>query len=213
MKGFINFRGMKRIFPFWNKVALLLISALLFSSCGSFQAKRVGSKESDEKALTITDKWLAADTEKVVSELSQKIDKHRGFRKYLRGLGKTPAVFISNVQNLTSESSFPINDLNDEFLSNISESGDFVLVDRSARDTLIKEIQFQNDGAVDPKTSKMIGKQTGADLLIFGNVHMQERKRDGKAIKQYSINIRMTDIERGIEVLRVRTKVSKYSEE
>ena len=198
---------------FLNRIILYVFLAAIFSSCGSFQAKRVGSRESDEKALTITDKWLAADTEKVVSELSQKIDKHRGFRKYLRNVGKTPAVFISDVQNLTSDKGFPINDLNDEFLNSISESGDFVLVDRAARDTLLKEIQFQNDGAVDPSTSKMIGKQTGADLLIFGNVYMQERKRDGKAIKQYSINIRMTDIERGVEVLRVRTKVSKYSEE
>ena len=32
-------------------------------------------KESDEKALTITNKWLAADTEQVVKELSQKIEK------------------------------------------------------------------------------------------------------------------------------------------
>ncbi|MEC7182555.1 MAG: CsgG/HfaB family protein [Bdellovibrionota bacterium] len=198
---------------FFNRIIFCVLLSVIFSSCGSFQAKRVGSRESDEKALTITDKWLAADTEQVVSELSQKIDKHRGFRKYLRNAGKTPAVFISNVQNLTSDKGFPINDLNDEFLNSISESGDFVLVDRAARDTLLKEIQFQNDGAVDPSTSKMIGKQTGADLLIFGNVYMQERKRDGKAIKQYSINIRMTDIERGVEVLRVRTKVSKYSEE
>ena len=198
---------------FFKRIIFCVLLSVIFSSCGSFQAKRVGSRESDEKALTITDKWLAADTEQVVSELSQKIDKHRGFRKYLRNAGKTPAVFISNVQNLTSDKGFPINDLNDEFLNSISESGDFVLVDRAARDTLLKEIQFQNDGAVDPSTSKMIGKQTGADLLIFGNVYMQERKRDGKAIKQYSINIRMTDIERGVEVLRVRTKVSKYSEE
>ena len=213
MKESNNFKMTKVSLNFWNRLILLVVFASVLSSCGSFQAKRVGSKESDEKALTITDKWLAADTEKVVSELSQKIDKHRGFRKYLRAAGKTPAVFISNVQNLTSDKGFPINDLNDEFLNSISESGDFVLIDRAARDTLLKEIQFQNDGAVDPNTSKMIGKQTGADLLIFGNVYMQERKRDGKAIKQYSINIRMTDIERGIEVLRVRTKVSKFSEE
>lgn len=195
------------------KTFLILSCVVLLQGCGSFQAKRVGAKESDEKALTITNKWLSADTEKVVKEIAQKIEKHRGFRKYLRSIGKTPAVFISDVKNLTSDPNFPINDINDEFLSNISESGDFLLVDRAARDTLLKEIQFQNDGAVDPKTSKMIGKQTGADLLIFGNVHMRERERDGKTIKQYSINIRMTDIEKGIEVLRVRTKVSKYSEE
>ncbi|MEE2744213.1 MAG: CsgG/HfaB family protein [Bdellovibrionota bacterium] len=195
------------------KIIIIIAFLGLLQGCGGFQAKRVGAKESDEKALTITNKWLSADTEQVVKELSQKIEKHRGFRKYLRSVGKTPAVFISDVKNLTSESSFPINDINDEFLNSISESGDFLLVDRAARDTLIKEIQFQNDGAVDPSTAKMIGKQTGADLLIFGNVFMRERKRDGKTIKQYSINLRMTDIERGVEVLRVRTKVSKYSEE
>jgi hypothetical protein len=195
------------------KTIIIIAFLSLFQSCGGFQAKRVGAKESDEKALTITNKWLAADTEQVVKELSQKIEKHRGFRKYLRAAGKRPAVFISDVKNLTSEVNFPINDINDEFLNSISESGDFLLVDKAARDTLLKEIQFQNDGAVDPSTAKMIGKQTGADLLIFGNVFMRERERDGKTIKQYSINLRMTDIERGVEVLRVRTKVSKSSEE
>ncbi len=198
---------------FFNRIILCVFLAAIFSSCGSFQAKRVGSKESDEKALSITDKWLVADTEKVVSELSQKIDKHRGFRKYLRSLGKRPAVFISNVQNLTSDKGFPINDLNDELLNSLSESGDYILIDNAARDKLLKEIKYQNDGAVDPSTSKMIGKQTGADLLIFGRVYMQKATRDGDGIKQYSINIRMTDIERGVEVLRVRYKIYKNIEE
>ena len=66
---------------------------------------------------------------------------------------------------------------------------------------------------VDPRSAKQVGRQTGADLIIFGNIYMRPASRDGKTIKQYSINVRMTDIERGIEVLRVRTKVSKYSEE
>ena len=114
MNGFSNFRfRLGKETSSLRQLILLFCTASLLYSCSSFQAKRVGSQESDEKALTITNKWLAADTEQVVSKLSQKIDKHRGFRKYLRNLGKTPAVFISNVQNLTSESGFPINDLND----------------------------------------------------------------------------------------------------
>ena len=96
------------------KIIIIIAFLGLLQGCGGFQAKRVGAKESDEKALTITNKWLAADTEQVVKELSQKIEKHRGFRKYLRGAGKTPAVFISDVKNLTSDSNFPINDINDE---------------------------------------------------------------------------------------------------
>ena len=91
--------------------------------------------------------------------------------------------------------------------------GDFILVDAAARKTILKEITYQNDGMVDPNTAKLVGKQTGADLIILGNVYMKPESRDGKTIKQYSINLRMTDIERGVEVFRARTKVSKYSEQ
>ncbi|MBH46794.1 MAG: hypothetical protein CME71_01345 [Halobacteriovorax sp.] len=192
---------------------LLFILALLLNltACGSFKAKRVDSAESDEKAMEITDKWVQGDTERVVQDVLKDISTHKGYKRWLRDLGREPRVFISEVQNLTSEAYFPINDINDEFLNEISASGDFVLVDAEARDKILKEITYQNDGMVDPKTAKSIGKQTGADLLILGNVYMEPQTRDGKTIKQYSINIRMTDIEKGIEVLRTRTKLSKFS--
>ena len=191
----------------------LLIATLFLSlSCSSFQAKRVDSNESDEKALEITDKWVQRDTENVVKEVISKLQTHKGFKRYLRRHGATPKVFIGEVQNLTSEAYFPINDINDEFLNEISASGDFILVDAAAREDILKEITYQNDGMVEPETAKMVGKQVGADLMIFGNVYMRPQSRDGKTIKQYSVNIRMTDIEKGLEVLRVRTKLSKFSD-
>ena len=187
-----------------------LISTLV--SCGSFEAKRVNADESDEKALEITDKWLSRDTEQVVQSILKKMQKHRGFKRYMRGKNNVPTVFIGEVKNLTADPYFPINDINDEFLNEISASGDFTLVDEAAREAILNEITYQNDGMVDPATAKQVGRQTGADLIIFGNVFMKPQSRDGKTIKQYSVNLRMTDIERGVEVLRVRTKVSKYSE-
>jgi penicillin-binding protein activator len=191
---------------------LVIISLLSLYSCSSFKAERVDSEESDEKALEITDKWVSKDTEKVVKTILTDMQAHKGFKRYLRKLGKVPTVFIGEVQNLTSEAYFPINDINDEFLTEISASGDFILIDASARDKILKEITYQNDGMVDSTTAKTIGKQTGADLMIFGNIYMSPETRDGKTIKQYSVNIRMTDIERGIEVLRLRTKLHKYSD-
>ncbi len=192
---------------------LVVLSLLLtLGACGGFQAKRVDSKESDEKAMGITDKWVQGDTERVVQDILKGIETHKGYKRWERELGREPRVFISEVQNLTSEPYFPINDINDELLNEISASGDFILVDAQAREALLKEITYQNDGMVDPSTAKSIGKQTGADLLIFGNVYMEPQTRDGETIKQYSVNIRMTDLEKGVEVLRTRTKLSKYSE-
>lgn len=197
-----------------KKTNLLILLGLLFlTSCSSFQAERVGSDESDERSLEITDQWNQRDTENVVKEILASIQKHKGFQRYLRQHGKTPTVFISNVQNLTSEAYFPINDINDEFLNEISASGDFILIDAASREALLKEITYQHDGMVEMSTAKKVGRQTGADLLIFGNVHMKPATRKGKTIKQYAVNIRMTDLEKGIEVLRTRAKLSKYSEQ
>ncbi len=194
------------------KITLTIMISLLVS-CGSFEAKRVDSKESDEKALTITNKWLAQDTENVVQKVLTQMTKHKGYKRFRREHGGTPTVFVGEVKNLTSEPYFPINDINDEFLNEVSASGDFILVDEAAREAILNEINYQNGDMVSEETRKEVGKQTGADLIIFGNVYMKPASRDGKTIKQYSVNIRMTDIEKGVEVMRVRTKLSKYSEE
>ena len=191
-------------------IAALSLS-LLATSCGSFKAKRVDANESDEKGLSITDNWMSADTTQSIADVVKQMKAHPGFSKMKAKFG-TPKLFIADVQNQTSEAYFPIGDMNDELLNELSLSGEFELVDNQAREKILGEITYQNDGMVDPATAKKIGKQTGADIMIFGNVYMKPEKRDGKTIKEYSVNIRMTNIETATEVLRTRTKVFKYSE-
>lgn len=195
------------------KYLVMMAALLTLASCGSFKAERVDNKTSDEKALKITDQWLQADTEQVIRDVMKEMNEHKGLRRYMMENGKNLKMFVGEVQNLTSEAYFPINDLNDELLNEISKEGNFTLVDAAAREHILKEITYQNDGMVDAKTAKKVGKQTGADLMIFGNVYMKPETRDGKTIKQYSVNIRITDIEKGTEIFRTRTKLSKYSEQ
>ncbi len=192
-------------------LASLLSLSLLVTSCGSFKAERVDANKSDEKGLSITDNWMSADTTQAVADVIKQMKAHPGYGKMKAKFG-TPKVFVADVQNQTSEAYFPIGDLNDELLNELSMSGEFELVDNQAREKILKEVTYQNDGMVDPATAKKIGKQTGADIMIFGNVYMKPEKRDGKTIKEYSVNIRMTNIETATEVLRTRTKVFKYSE-
>ena len=122
-------------------------------------------------------------------------------------------LFIAEVQNATSEPYFPIDDMNDEMLNEFSSSGEYVLIDAAAREKILKEITYQNDGMVNPAQAKMIGKQSGADALIFGNIQMKPESRDGKTIKQYSLNIRFTELETSNEIARLRAKTQKYSEQ
>lgn len=195
-----------------NKIVAFASMALIFTSCSSFKAERVDTQTSDEKALKITDSWMGQDTVLAVKEVLAQLEKHKGFQKYLAKKQGTPKLFVAEVQNNTAEAYFPIDDMNDELLNELSASGEYVLIDAKARDKILKEITYQNEGMVDPKTVKSIGKQTGADLMIFGNVYMKPESRDGKTIKQYTVNLRMTDIETAEEVARTRAKIDKFSE-
>lgn len=196
------------------KTLIALTTVLLLSvSCSSFKAQRVDRNEGDEKAMSITDKWVQRDTEDAVKDLVRQMEKHPSFQEVLKSSKKKLKIFIAEVQNETSEPYFPIRDINDELLNEFSYSGKFTLVDAEARGKLLKEIQYQNDGMVDPAQAKNIGKQFGADVLVLGSVRMQPESRDGKTIKQYSVNLRMTNLETSEEVLRIRFKTSKYSEQ
>lgn len=191
--------------------ALLLSATLALQGCASFKAERLSTAEGDEKAMEITDEWLLTDTQNTVGEIMKKMDNNRGFRNYLNELGHCPKLFIAEVQNETSEAYFPIDDMNDELLTQMSETGEFRLIDAAARDRILKEIQYQNEGMVKQSDIQKIGKQTGAELLIFGAVRMNPKTFKGKTIKEYTVNMRFTDITSGEEVARMRTTVSKYS--
>lgn len=194
------------------KIFIILCIVILSISCSpKIKTERISLQKSDELASTITDEWVATDTEMAVQNIIEKINSHRGFQNYLLRLGRKPKIFIGEVQNQTSEAYFPVGDLNDELLNEFSESGDYILIDADARDKILKEITYQNDGMVRPEDIKKIGRASGADLIIFGNIRMKPETLSGKTIKDYSINIRMTEIESGEEVMRTRYKISKYS--
>jgi len=186
---------------------------LLLTGCSSFKAERVDGNKGDEKALSITDKWVLKDTENAVKDILEQIGKHKGFQRYLGETKRKPKLFIMEVQNETSEPYFPIADMNDELLNEFSASGEYTLIDNQAREKILKEIKYQAEGMVDPAQMVQIGKQTGADLIILGAVRMNPETRDGRTIKQYTVNMRMTNLKTSEEVLRVRSKAQKYSEQ
>ena len=195
-----------------KKFIILNCFCLLLIACGpSIQTQRVSLEESDKYSMSITDEWVATDTTMAVKDILRQMERHRGFQSYLAKLGRKPKIFIAEVQNNTSEAYFPITDLNDELLNEFSYSGDFILIDEAARNRILKEITYQNDGMVKPEDIKKIGRQSGADLLVFGNINMKPNTLAGKTTKDYSVNLRMTDLESGEEVLRTRYKTSKYS--
>jgi hypothetical protein len=121
------------------KVLLMLLSLLMLGSCSSFKSERVNAKESDEKASEITDNWVSEDTRRVIKDVIKQMGTHKGFKKAIRRY-RDPKLFVAEVQNNTSEAYFPIDDMNDEFLFELSRTGDFTLIDANAREQILRKL-------------------------------------------------------------------------
>lgn len=193
-------------------LAPVLLMAVSFTGCASFKAERVDDAKADEKAMEITDNWVDGDTIRVIDGSMKQMMAHKRYVEFKGNHGKKRIkLFVGEIRNNTAESYFPVKDLEDALLEKMSNSDDFTLIDAAKREALLKEITYQNDGMVDPKQAKKVGKQSGADLMIFGDINMKPETRDGKTIKTYTVNLRLTDIESAEEVCRTREKINKFS--
>ncbi|MDR0571447.1 MAG: penicillin-binding protein activator LpoB [Rickettsiales bacterium] len=195
-----------------KKIVLPLLVFLLASCGAKMKTERLSVSEGDKKAMTITDEWLITDTNMASKSIIEKILNHGRYKRYLREKGyKTPKMFVGEVENRTSEDNFPIVALNNRLLNDLFESGSVDLVSAKDREKILKEIKYQNDGMVKPSDIKSIGMASGADVMLFGEVVMEEKRLDGKTLKEYSISIRLVDIESGEEIARTLFETTKYS--
>ncbi len=198
----------------WIDHGMVLVLALGLSACGGFKAQRMDDKAIDEKSMEVTDEWVDGDTQIVVKETLQQIHDHKKFQRFLAGRnGKAVKLFVGEIKNNTSESYFPAHDLEEAILVKFSDSDDFTLIDAKQREALLKEITYQNDGTVKPEDIKKIGRQSGADAILFGTVNMDPKRRDGKTVKEYAVNFRLTALESGEELVRTRKVVNKFSKQ
>jgi len=195
----------------WISISLAVV--VFGAACSSFKAERVDDTKADDAAMSITNNWVERDTQIVIDKGIKDIYAHEMFQDYLaKYQGKRIKLFIGDIRNNTSEAYFPVKDLEDELLNDLSNSKVFVLIDAERRQELLKEITYQNDGMVDPAQAKKIGLQSGADVIIYGDINMKPEQRGDKVLKEYTVNLHLTDIQTSEEVCRVREKVNKVSQ-
>ncbi len=195
-----------------NFEKLLLVGVFFVSACTpSLKTTRVSVDKGDELGSTVTDEWVKKDTVIAVDEMIKKMGSHKGLQKYLNKASKVPVLFVGEVQNNTPEPYLPIKDFNDKLLSKLLENGDFRVVDNVKRGAILKELVYQNGGIVDPNQAKKIGKQTGADIAIFGSISMAPKTLEGRTVKEYSVNLRMTELETSDVIWMGSYDLSKYS--
>ena len=197
---------------FFARVALVLGAGLLVAGCGgsSMQVQRLAADE----AVDVSGKWNDTDSRMVSEEMIGDCLSNPWIEEFMAGAnGQRPVVVVGKVVNKTDEHIQPevfVKDLERAFL----KSGRVrVVTNQQFRDQLAKEQSYQASGVVDPAKAAGIGKQLGANFLVFGTINAIKDRWEGREVVFYQTNLELHNVETSEVVWIGDKKIKKLREQ
>lgn len=109
-----------------------------------------------------------------------------------------PVLFIDGVKNKTSEH-IDTESITDTISTKLINSGKFRFVDMTKIESVKQQYQHQKDsGLVDQDTAVNVGKQIGADYMLYGNISSIVKRDSNTKDVYFKFTLKLMDIETGI---------------
>ena len=106
-------------------------------------------------------------------------------------LGKSPTLYVDMIRNSTG-STLDTAKMTKVLHTELARSGRFKLIPLEKNAAIQQSLEYQqSDGALNPSTAVQLGKQTGADLILYGNVSRVKKSRT------YQLTTNMMDLKSG----------------
>jgi hypothetical protein len=177
-----------------KKLLIVLPVILLMSACATTTVSRVESGTQQD----LSGYWNARDVIIVCEALIEDCLRDPEIRRITAN--RRPAVIVGRFRNTTGEH------IDTEIISSTMESVllrnrtfTFVAGDSLRRD-LDAERQYQLQGNVSDETAARIGRETGADYMLTGEVRSIVDRQGNTTIRTYYVRAVLTDIETNTQV-------------
>lgn len=181
----------------------ILLTVLLFS-CAR-QVTRVNPGE----AYDLSGRWNDTDSRNVAEAMTSGLLGSDRFQAYAQEKGEKPVIIVGLITNRTSEHIDAANYIK-KFELAIFNSGVADLVESDQfRDKLRQERAQQQDFA-DPATVAQWGKETGADLILFGEMTSETDVYNNRRVVNYITTLFLTDMETNKRVWYGQHEIKKY---
>jgi uncharacterized protein (TIGR02722 family) len=183
---------------------VLILSVFLFSvSCS-----RTVTRVDPSSQIDLSGRWNDSDSRKVADQMIHDLFKSDAFKKYAEGLGRKPVIVVGTIRNKTSEH-IDAGNFVKKFELVIHQSGLAELVESEEfRDKLRKERAEQQDFA-DPATVARWGKETGANLMLFGEMNSETDVYNKKRVTNYITTLFLTDVETSKRIWYGQNEIKK----
>ncbi len=111
---------------------------------------------------------------------------------------KRPTLLVDRIKNKTTEH-IDTESVTDTIVNKLLRSGQYRFVDMSNIDAIRKQLNYQaTGGLVDPAKAAKIGKQTGAEYMIYGNLSSIEKSNKKEKDVYYKFTLKLVNLESGI---------------
>jgi penicillin-binding protein activator len=187
-----------------KKLPWIVLILIISVSC-----QRSVTRISPDTQIDLSGRWNDSDSRMVAEKMINELFTSERFKEYSQENGKKPTIIVGIIKNKTSEhidaanyiKKFEMAIYNSNF-ADLVESDEF-------RDKLRQERAEQQDFA-DPATMARWGKETGADVMLFGEMTSETDTYNKKRVVNYITTLFLTDIETNKRVWYGQHEIKKF---
>jgi penicillin-binding protein activator len=179
------------------------LSVLILSGCSS-KVTRV----THDSTIDLTGKWNDTDSRLVAEEMVRDALGGAWYNKYT-GSGKTPRVIVGQVRNKSHEHVSTETFINDMQRALIN-SGKVEFVANKAERDQIRDEKADQAGNAAVESRQSAGEESGADLMLIGELNSIVDQEGGKAVVFYQVNLELVEIESHKKLWIGDKKIKKY---
>ncbi|MCK0154495.1 penicillin-binding protein activator LpoB [Alcanivorax sp. S6407] len=126
---------------------------------------------------------------------------------------RRPVVFVDSIKNKTTEH-VDTESITDTIQSKLLNSGKFRFVDMTKVESVRQQLDYQSEsGLVDPNTAAQMGRQIGAEFMMYGNFSSIVKREGSTKDVYYKFTLKLMNIQTGIiewanekEIRKTKTK-------
>lgn len=182
----------------------ILVVAVVFSSC----ARSVTHVDPNEK-IDLSGRWNDSDSRQVAQKMIDALLGSDKYKEYTASLGRKPAIIVGLVRNKTAEHIDADNYIKKLELA-VFNSGTAELVESDALRDKLREERAQQQDFADPATAAKWGKETGANLMLFGEMTSETDTYNNKRVVNYITTLFLTDIQTNKRVWYGQEEIKKF---
>tara|TARA_A100001391_G_scaffold93375_1_gene61900 strand:- start:8708 stop:9319 length:612 start_codon:yes stop_codon:yes gene_type:complete len=169
----------------------VLSLALLFTGCAS--KVDYGDAQARE---TVTTDFGSTDLQMIAAKMVDDMMVFPPIVEMTRD--RRPVMFVDRVKNKTSEH-IDTESITDTIQSKLINSGKFRFVDMSVVERVREQLEYQQDsGMVDQSTAAQMGRQIGAEFMLYGNLSSIVKRDNSTKDVYYKFTLKLLNIQSGI---------------